>query len=151
VLTLTCVSRPFPSWNRSILTEIYLCPRLFLPRIIEDGNGRAGDNNCDQIESWINPQAMPPPAPPLARPAPNGELWATHSAVGGGLYRHVLVPLLRRSYELTLSELQANDAMPVAPRTVVVDNAHDTKPATAKLLGSASAALHLSPCGELRP
>jgi hypothetical protein len=34
------VSRPFPSWNRSRLTEIYLS-RLFLSRYIEDRNGRA--------------------------------------------------------------------------------------------------------------
>jgi hypothetical protein len=35
------VSRPFPSWNRSILTEIYLCHACSYHEI-EDGNGRAG-------------------------------------------------------------------------------------------------------------
>jgi hypothetical protein len=35
------VSRPFPSWNRSILTEIYLCHACSCHEI-EDGNGRAG-------------------------------------------------------------------------------------------------------------
>jgi hypothetical protein len=36
------VSRPFPSWNRSMLTEISPMSRLFMSRNIEDGNGRAG-------------------------------------------------------------------------------------------------------------
>eukprot|EP01047_Picozoa_sp_COSAG01_P060318 COSAG01_NODE_7377_length_3230_cov_7.645800_2_plen_177_part_00 len=36
------VRRPFPSWNRSILTEIYLCHACSCQRNIEDGNGRAG-------------------------------------------------------------------------------------------------------------
>eukprot|EP01047_Picozoa_sp_COSAG01_P027867 COSAG01_NODE_1854_length_9053_cov_2.566499_3_plen_422_part_00 len=35
------MSRPFPSWNRSILTEIYLCHACSYHEI-EDGNGRAG-------------------------------------------------------------------------------------------------------------
>jgi hypothetical protein len=35
------VSRPFPSWSRSILTEIYLCHACSYHEI-EDGNGRAG-------------------------------------------------------------------------------------------------------------
>eukprot|EP01047_Picozoa_sp_COSAG01_P064409 COSAG01_NODE_8519_length_2755_cov_8.227410_5_plen_73_part_00 len=34
------VSRAFPSWNRSILTEIYLCHPCSCE--IEDGNARAG-------------------------------------------------------------------------------------------------------------
>eukprot|EP01047_Picozoa_sp_COSAG01_P018078 COSAG01_NODE_973_length_12368_cov_12.435732_4_plen_55_part_00 len=37
----TAVSRPFPSWNWSILTEIYLCHACSYHKI-EDGNGRAG-------------------------------------------------------------------------------------------------------------
>jgi hypothetical protein len=35
------VSRPFPSWNRSILAEIYLC-HACSNHDIEDGHGRAG-------------------------------------------------------------------------------------------------------------
>jgi hypothetical protein len=35
------VSRPFPSWSQSILTEIYLCHACSCHEI-EDGNGRAG-------------------------------------------------------------------------------------------------------------
>ena len=35
------VSRPFPSWNRSILTDIYLCHACSYHEI-KDGNGRAG-------------------------------------------------------------------------------------------------------------
>eukprot|EP01047_Picozoa_sp_COSAG01_P026040 COSAG01_NODE_1664_length_9573_cov_31.637429_8_plen_101_part_00 len=35
------MSRPFPSWNRPILTEIYLCHACSCHEI-EDGNGRAG-------------------------------------------------------------------------------------------------------------
>eukprot|EP01047_Picozoa_sp_COSAG01_P013693 COSAG01_NODE_650_length_14506_cov_24.157354_6_plen_114_part_00 len=35
------VSRPFPSWNRCILTEIYLCHACSYQEI-NDGNGRAG-------------------------------------------------------------------------------------------------------------
>ena len=36
-----CVSRPFPSWNRSILTDIYLCHACSYHEI-EDGNGAPG-------------------------------------------------------------------------------------------------------------
>eukprot|EP01047_Picozoa_sp_COSAG01_P008474 COSAG01_NODE_335_length_18690_cov_7.693185_2_plen_656_part_00 len=36
------VSRAFPSWNRSILTEIFLC-HACSDQEIEDGNGRAGE------------------------------------------------------------------------------------------------------------
>jgi hypothetical protein len=35
------VSRPFSSWNRPMLTEIYLCHACSYHEI-EDGNGRAG-------------------------------------------------------------------------------------------------------------
>jgi hypothetical protein len=35
------VSRAFPSWNRSILTEIYLC-HVCSYHEVEDRNGRAG-------------------------------------------------------------------------------------------------------------
>jgi hypothetical protein len=40
LITATCipVSGPFPSWNRSILTEIYLCHACSCHEI-EDGNG----------------------------------------------------------------------------------------------------------------
>jgi hypothetical protein len=38
---LATVSRPFPSWNRPILTDIYLCHACSCHEI-EDGNGRAG-------------------------------------------------------------------------------------------------------------
>eukprot|EP01047_Picozoa_sp_COSAG01_P076813 COSAG01_NODE_13619_length_1557_cov_17.990398_3_plen_112_part_00 len=41
---LFCVSRAFPSWNRSILTEIYLC-HACASQEIEDGNARAGQRN----------------------------------------------------------------------------------------------------------
>eukprot|EP01047_Picozoa_sp_COSAG01_P013047 COSAG01_NODE_603_length_14905_cov_12.534648_13_plen_64_part_00 len=36
--------QPFPSWNRSILTDIYLCHAFSRQDKIniEDGNGRAG-------------------------------------------------------------------------------------------------------------
>jgi hypothetical protein len=34
-------SAPFPSWNRSILTEIYLCHACYYHEI-EDGNGAPG-------------------------------------------------------------------------------------------------------------
>jgi hypothetical protein len=36
------VGRAFPSWNRSILTEIYLCDACSDHEMIEDGNARAG-------------------------------------------------------------------------------------------------------------
>jgi hypothetical protein len=43
VAALEVVSRAFPSWNRSIVTEIYLSmSHLFLSRNVEDGNARAG-------------------------------------------------------------------------------------------------------------
>lgn len=51
--------------------------------------------NCAGMQSWLlNP-------PQLSRPAPNGEVWATYSTVGGLVYRHVLVPLLRAGYTLS--------------------------------------------------
>jgi hypothetical protein len=39
------VSRPFSSWNRPMLTEIYLCHACSYHEI-EDGNGRAGRRAC---------------------------------------------------------------------------------------------------------
>jgi hypothetical protein len=42
------VSRPFPSWNRSILTEIYLCHACSHPEV-EGGNARVG--SCGQEHS----------------------------------------------------------------------------------------------------
>jgi hypothetical protein len=41
----TIVSRVFPSWNRSILTEIYLC-HACSDHEIEDGNARTGDDTA---------------------------------------------------------------------------------------------------------
>eukprot|EP01047_Picozoa_sp_COSAG01_P077177 COSAG01_NODE_13806_length_1532_cov_5.242149_1_plen_365_part_00 len=46
------VSWPFPSWNRSILTEIYLCHTCSYHEI-EDGNGRAGRAAC---RAWALPR-----------------------------------------------------------------------------------------------
>eukprot|EP01049_Picozoa_sp_SAG25_P024828 SAG25_NODE_11427_length_304_cov_1.517073_1_plen_86_part_10 len=43
------MSAPFPSWNRSILTEIYLCHACSYHEI-EDGNGAPGpsDGSADE-------------------------------------------------------------------------------------------------------
>jgi hypothetical protein len=38
---ITAASAPFPSWNRSILTEVYLC-HACSDHVIEDGNGPPG-------------------------------------------------------------------------------------------------------------
>lgn len=104
------------------------------------------DSNCDRIESWINPQAVPPPAPPLARQAPNGEIWATYSRVNGKSYRHVLVPLLRQQYNLTIFELQDNDGEPVTTKVAVYDNAMNTKPSAVTLLDSEKTSITLETC-----
>ena len=79
----------------------------------------------------------PPPAPPrkLARSAPNGEVWSTYSTVGALTYRHVLVPLLREPYALTLEELAQNDGQgDHKTGTVVVENAEDAKPTSGTVL-----------------
>jgi hypothetical protein len=39
---MEAASRAFPSWNRSILTEIYLCRACSSYHEIEDGNARTG-------------------------------------------------------------------------------------------------------------
>eukprot|EP01049_Picozoa_sp_SAG25_P009583 SAG25_NODE_962_length_4542_cov_45.139545_3_plen_123_part_00 len=51
------LSRPFPSWNRSILTEIYICHACSYHEI-NDGNGRAGAKdpggpNCHEFPAMI--------------------------------------------------------------------------------------------------
>jgi hypothetical protein len=51
------VSRAFPSWTRSMLTEIYLCHACSCHKI-EDGNGRAGG------ASESRPDAAGAEAPP---------------------------------------------------------------------------------------
>jgi hypothetical protein len=44
--TLFEQARAFPYWNRSILTEIYLCHACSYLQEIEDGNARTGSRRC---------------------------------------------------------------------------------------------------------
>ena len=82
-----------------------------------------------------------------AAAGPNGEIWTTVSVVAGLPYHHVLVPLLREDYELTVAELHTNDAgdatAAAAAATLVtaltantagqlvIENAFDFEPSTA--------------------
>jgi hypothetical protein len=89
------------------------------------------DNNCSGMVSWIkNPLPPPPPPPPLQRKAPSAEVWATHSTIGGLVYRHILVPLNRGPYLLTPTELAENDGLTPGP-SVVVENGGHAAPTTA--------------------
>ena len=120
------------------------------------------DANCEGVRSWLNPSFAPPPAPTLSRSAPNGEIWATYSLPGTRMrhldrdaYRHVLVPLLREAYSLTMHELAQNDGAETggveakAQSWVVVENAAEMHPTHATLLADAGAALELPVCDRV--
>jgi lysosomal Pro-X carboxypeptidase len=63
---LSIVSRPFPSWNRSISTEIYLCHACSYHEI-ENGNGRPGVPPQPDGRSPPGPAGIQPGRPPLAQ------------------------------------------------------------------------------------
>ena len=78
----------------------------------------------------------------LQRKAPSAEIWSTYSIVGGLAYRHILVPLNREPYLLTLGELAENDGHGAAASgtSVVVENGADVAPtATVALAAEGSA------------
>jgi hypothetical protein len=119
------------------------------------------DDKCGNMSSWPNPSFAPPPAPPLERVAPNGEIWSTFSTVGNELhqarhtYRHVLVPLLRQEYGLTIRELSQNDhdetgGVEAGPQVwVTVENAGQARPTAAivtHLANSSSPLLQIPTC-----
>jgi hypothetical protein len=58
------VSRPFPSWNRSILTEIYLCHACSCHEILRTetaGQGGGAPQSPSSAHSWAMRRAPPPP------------------------------------------------------------------------------------------
>jgi hypothetical protein len=98
------VGRPFPSWNRPILTEIYLCHACSYHEI-EDENGRAGmevslgpgkplgswlralgeqaaSDGASMYVAWLNQRHVYPAEPCLTTSA---DFWHVRSR-GGGLH-----------------------------------------------------------------
>jgi hypothetical protein len=95
------VSRAFPAWNRSILTEIYLCHACSChDRNIEVGNGRAGrppPRRLGRPGTTRRTQRRPEPAPsePAGRGAAGGSpgtdalvaaLWAHRARLGAAVH-----------------------------------------------------------------
>jgi hypothetical protein len=55
------VSRPLPSWKRSILTEIYLCHACFCQEILRTETAGQATAACDSFKASLRALLLAPP------------------------------------------------------------------------------------------
>jgi len=106
----------------------YFNRTLIMRACMDDGTLLTPDRPALALDSTLLRRALFGVGESQARAAqdagPNGEVWSTASTVGGAVYRHVLVPLLREAYALRPSELAANDGLAQpANGQLIFDNA----------------------------